>query len=556
MSGPIRNLSRFLRAPLHKRQANRLIEQLHAEKPDLERLIERGRKLGTHGFYRVSTLQIPSEIRDLARAVERLQPRIILEIGTARGGTSLIWAYLARERVITCDIEGHGGFSELLSRFPPPGSACKLTVLTGDSHDPRFVLEVLDRPIVPLPEPNMFMRETLLRDKDRKSTGRISEGENGNVNATRNVNTTRNVNAKRNARTGRNAPAKNASIQTDGSLVEWGPWSFRYLMHQREGLTIYTLSYNSNNIARNGNQRIANGARSIAYRMSVSEMVVPYGDTASHWIWRSAFDVGEYGIGMLAAPLVRGKDVPSNAIMTGLPAVASNGDVSYRENIVAIYEADAGLAWKHYDVMSGAHMEERGRELVITQTSTIGNYDYALSWIFNLNGTITFDAALSGILLTKGTQDTVYAGSEGNQKLAHLIAKNLLAPSHQHFFNVRLDMDIDDTANVVSEVDMVRRPVGKENPFGNAIMMDDWEFRYEKEATTNSNADAGRSWKIASTKTSSIGIPTAYTLHPNDGPPSFLDASNLARRRASFLIHDLWVTRYSCLLYTSDAADE
>ncbi|MDZ4745517.1 MAG: hypothetical protein SGJ05_05895 [bacterium] len=408
----------------------------------------------------------------------------------------------------------------------------------------RIVLEVLDRPIVPLPEPNMFMRETLLRDKDRKSTGRISEGENGNVNATRNVNTTRNVNAKRNARTGRNAPAKNASIQTDGSLVEWGPWSFRYLMHQREGLTIYTLSYNSNNIARNGNQRIANGARSIAYRMSVSEMVVPYGDTASHWIWRSAFDVGEYGIGMLAAPLVRGKDVPSNAFMTGLPAVASNGDVSYRENIVAIYEADAGLAWKHYDVMSGAHMEERGRELVITQTSTIGNYDYALSWIFNLNGTITFDAALSGILLTKGTQDTVYAGSEGNQKLAHLIAKNLLAPSHQHFFNVRLDMDIDDTANVVSEVDMVRRPVGKENPFGNAIMMDDWEFRYEKEATTNSNADAGRSWKIASTKTSSIGIPTAYTLHPNDGPPSFLDASNLARRRASFLIHDLWVTRY------------
>lgn len=365
----------------------------------------------------------------------------------------------------------------------------------------RAVIEVLDRPALPIAEPNAFMRENLLRDSGKK----IREQK----------------------------PKSNDNIKTNGNFVRWGPWSFRYQMHAREGLTIYQLRYHQ-----------GDSSRSVAYRLSLSEMVVPYGDTAAHWRWRSAFDVGEYGIGMLAAPLVRGKDVPNNALMIGAPSVSSIGDVSYRENIVAIYEADAGMEWKHYDVMSGAHMEERGRELVITQTSTIGNYDYALSWIFNANGNIAFDAALSGILLTKGTNDTIHAGSEGNQQYAHYVAKNLLAPSHQHFFNVRLDMDVDDTANVVSEIDMVRRNVGAENPFGNAIMMDDWDFRYEREAMTSADPSRARTWKIYSTRNNTLGMPTAYTLIPHAGPGSFLHESNLIKRRAAFFTHDLWVTRY------------
>lgn len=357
------------------------------------------------------------------------------------------------------------------------------------------VLEVVDRPPVPLAAPNEFMRSHMVVT-DGKKVPKV---------------------------------AANKNIKTTGNLVQWGPWSFRYVMRAREGITIYQLKYTD---------------RSIAYRLSLSEMVVPYGDTAANWRWRSAFDVGEYGIGTLAAPLVAGKDVPSDAIMTGMPAVMSNGDVSNRENIVAIYEADAGMAWKHYDVFSGAHMEARGRELVITQTSTVGNYDYALSWIFTESGAVIFDAALSGILLTKGTTDTTYEGVEGNQKYAHMIARNLIAPSHQHFFNLRLDLDVDDTANVVSEVDMVTRPVGTENPFGNAIMMDDWDFRFEKEATTSANPSVARSWKVYSTTKNSLDMPTAYTLLPNAGPGSFLHSSNLVKRRAAFVTHDLWVTRF------------
>jgi predicted O-methyltransferase YrrM len=144
MLRPLKILSRNLRAPMHRRQAFRLLDELHAQTPSLDALVARGMKLGSNGWYRVRSLQIPSEIIALARAVEALQPKIILEIGTARGGTALIWAHVARERLITCDILDRRGFADLLRAFPPPGSACEVSVMVGDSHDPAFVERVGD----------------------------------------------------------------------------------------------------------------------------------------------------------------------------------------------------------------------------------------------------------------------------------------------------------------------------------------------------------------------------------------------------------------------------
>lgn len=156
MAKKLRTLSRWLRAPLHKQQARRLIDQLHAEQPSLEQLVQRVGRLGSHGFYRVSTLQIPFEILALAKQVEALRPRVILEIGTSRGGTSLIWAHLAQDLVLTCDIEGSDRFSELLASFPPPQSKCQVKALVGDSHAPEF-LERVKRELAGRPVDFLFI---------------------------------------------------------------------------------------------------------------------------------------------------------------------------------------------------------------------------------------------------------------------------------------------------------------------------------------------------------------------------------------------------------------
>jgi predicted O-methyltransferase YrrM len=142
MPGFFRTLSRDLRAPIHRKHAFELLAQLHREKLPLDGVVERAIKFGTNGWYRVRSLQILSEITGLAREVEALKPKVILEIGTARGGTSLIWAHLAEKRLITCDLLDKRGFADLVRAFPPPGSACEVSVMVGDSHSREFLERV------------------------------------------------------------------------------------------------------------------------------------------------------------------------------------------------------------------------------------------------------------------------------------------------------------------------------------------------------------------------------------------------------------------------------
>ncbi len=142
MPSALQVLSRNMRAPFHRRQAFRLLDELHAAKRPLEQVVERAIGLGSKGWYRVRSLQILPEITALAREVAALEPKVILEIGTARGGTALIWAHLAEKKLVTCDLLNKRGFADLVRAFPPPGSACEVSVLIGDSHSPAFAEEV------------------------------------------------------------------------------------------------------------------------------------------------------------------------------------------------------------------------------------------------------------------------------------------------------------------------------------------------------------------------------------------------------------------------------
>src|SRR6185503_20564669 len=98
----------------------------------------------------------------------------------------------------------------------------------------------------------------------------------------------------------------------------------------------------------------------------------------------------------------------------------------------------------------------RARDLVVFFIATIGNYDYAINWIFHQDGTLELDAALTGIMLPKGAG--VAAGSVQGE--GHLVSANVVAPHHQHFFNFRLDFDVDGPPNVVHEMNTSAMPAG------------------------------------------------------------------------------------------------
>lgn len=325
------------------------------------------------------------------------------------------------------------------------------------------------------------------------------------------------------------------SFEVKGHDVAWQKWRFHFGLDPREGLVLHRVRY-----ADRGRER------SVLYRASLSEMVVPYGDPDANWGWRSAFDVGEYGIGRLASPIVRGLDAPENAVFFDFAVATDTGEVQSLRNAIALYERDAGMLWKHYDIDRDYNESRRGRQLVLMFVATIGNYDYALNWIFHQDGTLEFRADLTGIMLTKGVTAALPSHEDhGSGGHAHYVAPHLVAPHHQHFFNFRLDLDVDGTANSLVESNSRALASGEQNPLGNAFVMEATALRSEKAAQRDLNLLSQRKWKVTNTGAKNeLGESTAYLLVPGESSLPFVQPDAPVRKRAAFLNHHLWATRF------------
>ena len=98
---------------------------------------------------------------------------------------------------------------------------------------------------------------------------------------------------------------------------------------------------------------------------------------------------------------------------------------------------------------------------------------------------------------------------------ASIVAPGVYGPHHQHFFNVRLDMAVDGTANRVYEVTPTARPGGPGNPVGNAWRANEVLIEDETMARREADPLAGRYWKIVNENvTNELGQPVAYKLMP------------------------------------------
>ncbi len=324
------------------------------------------------------------------------------------------------------------------------------------------------------------------------------------------------------------------SFETDGREVRWQNWSFRFAMHPREGLVLYQVSYDDHG-----------RRRPILYRASLAEMMVPYGDPDPHWTYRNAFDEGEYGIGRYSGSLEPGADVPSNARLFDATFADDGGKPYVLKNAIALYERDGGLLWKHYDMYAGGSEARRARELVLGFVTTISNYDYGINWIFRQDGTLELSAELTGIMLAKGSAavpGSAHHGS-GDLRYGHLVAPNVVAPHHQHFFNFRLDLDVDGTANRAVELSAAPLGPGPGNPALNAFEMR--ETPLMTEGGRDLDLASQRRWRIESVeRKNALGGPTAYMLIPGDNSVPFLDPAAPPRRRGGFVDHAVWLTPY------------
>lgn len=323
-----------------------------------------------------------------------------------------------------------------------------------------------------------------------------------------------------------------ASFTLDGHDVRWQHWHFRFAVRPREGLVLYRVRYDDH-----GHER------PILYRASLSEMVVPYGDPSATWFFRNAFDAGEYGLwGFLGSPLEPGIDAPSNATFVDAVISGEDGKPVTFPRAAAIYERDGGTLWKHVADESDGR---RARDLVLALVTTVGNYEYGFHWIFHQDGTLEQEVELTGILQTKGLRDTTAATANAEHH-ATIVAPQLAAVFHQHFFNFRLDFDVDGPNNTVVEMNTVSDPAGASNPFANAFSETMTPLTTELQARRRMNLESNRMWAITNPNVrNALGEPTAYLLMPGSNTVPFAAPAASVRKRAGFLDAHVWVTPYA-----------
>ncbi|GMU56602.1 MAG: amine oxidase [Candidatus Xenobia bacterium] len=321
------------------------------------------------------------------------------------------------------------------------------------------------------------------------------------------------------------------SFTIKGNQISWQNWQFRVGMDPREGLVLHDLRYNDKG-----------KLRPVAYRLSLAEMVVPYGDPAENWTWRNAFDLGEYGVGRLANSLVKGADLPPNAVTRDSVFVDDYGKAYVQPAAYGIYERDAGILWKHFDFDSGHDETRRARELVLGFVATVGNYDYAFWWILGQDGSISVEGELTGIMLAKGVKQATVT-DPALEKTGRMVAPHVVAPNHQHFFGYRLDMDIDGTGNSVVELN--NQSFSELGQRKNAFGVVPTVLATEKDARRDMNFASARKWNVINpTSVNACATPHGYLLVPKENAIPYMDANNPIRQRARFLDHHLWVTRY------------
>ncbi|KAJ9144700.1 Amine oxidase [Pleurostoma richardsiae] len=311
---------------------------------------------------------------------------------------------------------------------------------------------------------------------------------------------------------------------TDGNCVSWQKWRFRVGFNYREGMTVHDVRYDG---------------RPVFYRLSVSEMTVPYGDPRSPVHRKQAFDLGDAGAGSCANQLSLGCDCLGSIFYFSGWLNGEDGEAVAAENVICLHEQDGGVGWKHTNMRTNHPSVVRARNLILQSIITVGNYEYIFAWCFMQNGNVELETRATGILSTQ----LIDAGKTSDW--GNVVAPGVLAPNHQHLFSLRIDPMMDGQDNSVLMEESIPVPYSEEeNPFSNAWRV--IKTPIESSGPSDAKPETNRVFKIVNeaVKNKVSGNPVGYKLVPQPCQLILAGKDSVARRRARFAEHHLWVTKY------------
>ena len=314
------------------------------------------------------------------------------------------------------------------------------------------------------------------------------------------------------------------SFTLDGHTLRWDKWSLVVGFNAREALTLHDIRYDG---------------RKVANRVSLVEMVVPYGTPAAGHARKNVFDIGEYGLGKLANSLKLGCDCLGHIAYLDAHLNTMGGEVFTIENAICIHEEDAGVLWKHWDFRTDRAEIRRGRRLVVSCICTVGNYEYASYWYFRQDGAVEFEMKATGVI------NTTACIPGKPSRWGTEVAPGVEGHIHQHAFCARIDMAVDGDTNSVVECDTYADPAGPDNPYGNAFHVEERVLRTELEGARRADPSKQRFWKVINPGVrNKVGRPVGYKLEPSHVITPFVAPDSPSGRRSRFMGNHLWVTAF------------
>ncbi|KAG6082181.1 hypothetical protein E4U30_000937 [Claviceps sp. LM220 group G6] len=325
------------------------------------------------------------------------------------------------------------------------------------------------------------------------------------------------------------------SFQMRGNEIQWANLKMHIGFNYREGIVLSDVRMHDPYEKRE---------RTVFNRLSVVEMVVPYGNPSPPHHRKHAFDVGEYGTGLMTNSLKLGCDCKGAIHYLDGVVSTSKGQPAVIPNAICIHEEDNGLLYKHMDFRDANSISARDRKLIISQIITAANYEYGFYHIFSLDGTYKLEVKLTGMLNTYCLHHSETAAPYGTE-----VAPGIVAHNHQHIFSLRVDPEIDGPNNSVLQSDAVPSdaPLGsEENMYGNGFYCKKTLLKTAKQGAVNYCHETQRTWDIINPNkmNESSKKPIGYKIINNSCPPLLAKPGSTLYKRANFTHKSLWIVPY------------
>lgn len=311
--------------------------------------------------------------------------------------------------------------------------------------------------------------------------------------------------------------------QGTSHILEWQKWSFRVGFNQREGMVLYNVRYDG---------------RSLFYRLSLSDMNIPYADPRHPFHKKSAFDLGDAGAGIMANDLKLGCDCLGSIHYLSAVLADDKGEPLDMPNCVCIHEQDAGIGWKHTNYRSGRAAIARNRELVLQSIITVSNYEYILAFNFNQAGEVIYEVRATGILSTQPIDDGIEV------PWGTVVHPGVLAAHHQHIFSLRVDPMIDGHHNRLVYEEAIPMPRSDFNPHGTGYYTQ--ETVVETSGGYDIDYNKNQVFKIqnADVRNPVNGKPVAYKIMAPPFQKMLADPDSFHHKRAEFADKNIYAVKY------------